>query len=147
MKANLLKNLSLCGIAAQLCTGVALAQSPPSMLGTWNGESHTISVDGNQINRTSSWEKPALTDRKITVEVTQQKDRRFWGNVYANSKLTGPLIGVVGVDGKTVVMVGPNATATGILVGKNELEYCYTDANIATGNSLFTASCSELFRK
>jgi hypothetical protein len=132
MNSNLLKKLSLCGIATQLGTGIALAQPTPSLIGTWTGESHSISVDGSTTNPTSSWEKPALGARKITLEVTQQK---------------GPFIGVLGVDTKTVSLIGPNAKAIGTLLGNNEIEYCYLDANIASGNSLYAASCSELFRK
>jgi hypothetical protein len=147
MNSNLLKKLSLCGIATQLGTGIALAQPTPSLIGTWTGESHSISVDGSTTNPTSSWEKPALGARKITLEVTQQKDRRFWGKVYANGQLQGPFIGVLGVDTKTVSLIGPNAKAIGTLLGNNEIEYCYLDANIASGNSLYAASCSELFRK
>ncbi len=81
------------------------------------------------------------------MEVTQQKDRRFWGKVYANGELQGSFIGVLGVDRKTVALIGQNANAIGTLLGNNEIEYCYLDANIASGNSLYAASCSELFRK
>jgi len=78
--------------------------------------------------------------------VTQQKGRRFWGTVYANGERQGPFIGVLGVDGKTAALVGPNATAMGTLQSANEIEYYYTDASTSTGNSLYTASFSELFK-
>ena len=147
MNARFLKHISLGAITLQLGTGAALAQALPSMVGTWNGQSHTISVDGSQVSPSSSWAKPALTGRAISLQVAQQNERRFWGNVYANGKLEGPFIGVLGLDGKTVALVGPNASAMGALIGNNKIQYCYTDASTSTGNALFTASCSELVKK
>jgi hypothetical protein len=147
MNFNLLKHISLGAIAVQFGTGVAFAQTVPNMVGAWSGQSHTISVDGSQINPSSTWDQPALTSRAISVQVTQQKDRRFWGKVYANGKSEGPFIGVLGSDGKTAAFVGPNATSLGTLIGSNKIQYCYTDASTSTGNSLFTASCSELVKK
>ncbi len=144
MNSSLFKHLSLGALTIQLCTGVALAQEVPSMVGTWDGQNYGINVDGSQVNPSSSWKKPELSSRTIRLEITKQKDRRFWGEIFANGKSEGPFIGVLSMDGKIVSMVCPNAIATGIFTGIGKIEYCTSDASISTGNQLFSASCSQL---
>lgn len=149
MSAPLIKNIVLAAVGTPLLTGVALAQSIPSMVGTWKGTSSTITVPmqttASQIGH--DWNKPVFLERKIEMHITNQKGNRFWGKVFGNGKLDGSLIGAIGADGKTVAMVGPNATSFAFLLSPSRLNYCYTDPDVTTGDKAYKAGCSTLIKQ
>ena len=142
-----LLSISLGG--AGISAGSAIAQQTPNITGAWTGRSSTILVEGPNYSSTTmpSWENPKLLQRDVTAKITNQKGNLFWGKVFGNGKLDGPMIGAIGVDGKTIVMVGPNAHVRATLVSPNQIEYCYLDSDMATGDKEYKAGCSILTKQ
>ena len=143
----LLGTLLASGLATS--AGSSMAQESPNIVGSWTGRSSTILVDGPNYSSATmpSWENPKIQQRDVTAKITHQKGNLFWGKVYGNGKLDGPMIGAIGVDGKTLVLVGPNAHARATLVSPTQIEYCYLDSDMASGDKSYKAGCSMLTKR
>lgn len=150
-----MKNSATTLLGALLLSSSALSVEPvtakehPNLIGDWAGKSSTIIVDASSHSSASmaNWDKPTLSQRNVIAKITKQKGNLFWGKVIGNGNTDGPLIGAIGVDGKTIVMVGPNAHVRATLVSPTKIEYCYLDSDMSTGDKAFKAGCSVLTKQ
>lgn len=121
-------------------TGFWLLQTPsqaksdpiPNLVGTWVGENKTVS------------EKKGYKDwGKKTVEITEQKDRRFRGH-FTYSEGTKNFFGVIYPDNKSFTWVATDSKGYnhGRILDAEHIGACYVEAGAEA-----TAGCAELEKK
>jgi hypothetical protein len=136
-------------IAVLACSTAMAADQPPDVRGKWVGKTHSIVAGsgGHWPASKGTFDKPALAEKDLVIEITGQEGRRFWGNqtFSGNGESTQePMIGeLTGKDFKTVVIVDTDGYLKGEVRG-NVLTFCYTQAGGKTESSV--VSCSELKR-
>ncbi len=127
------------------------------MKGDWNGKTHTIIAGTGGPHWPESkgtWEKPLLADRDITLRITGQDGRRFWGETIivgdpasGGKPTTEPFIGTVAPDDTGIMM----ADTDGYFVGKvsgNKLSYCYIQAGAKEAKDKpAVVTCNEVTKK
>jgi hypothetical protein len=135
----------------------AMAADIPDMKGTWRGKTQPI-VAGkggpHWPENGGTFDKPALLERDMTIRITGQDGRRFWGesivggDATAGSKDTAePLIGSVSTSGENVMMADTDGYFIGELSG-GTLSYCYLQAGAKTGNQPpAVATCLDVTRQ
>jgi hypothetical protein len=123
-----MKKSSLVAFAfgAALLAGPALAETIPDMRGTWVGTSESI-VTGTSGHHAAGGAKeaPLLDNIPFTIVVTRQDGHRFWGTV-ASPRKKEVIVGVVGLDGKSVVARTSEGEIRGSLVDGDTLEHIYS---------------------
>ncbi|MCH9807184.1 MAG: hypothetical protein K0U74_05570 [Alphaproteobacteria bacterium] len=124
-------NVSL--ITATLLAGTALTANAgeiPSMVGTWQGENHTIS------------DKKGLRTWKKTIHITEQTDRRFRGH-FTYSAGTKKFFGVVYPDNVSFSWVASDSKGYnhGRILGPDRITACYVESWEEA-----TAGCADLQR-
>ncbi|MGE3991650.1 hypothetical protein [Pseudorhodoplanes sp.] len=133
------------------------AASAADMKGSWIGKTHTIIAGAGGPHWPESkgtWEKPLLADRDITLRITGQDGRRFWGeSVIAGDGASGgkttiePFIGTVSTDDSTVMMADTDGYYIGKLSG-NTFSYCYIQSGAKqAGDKPAVSTCLEVTKK
>lgn len=128
-------------------SGVATAQTPFDMKGTWSGMSNSI-VSGLPAHHPATVQaKPAgpnrLTSVKFTVKIDGQDGTRVWGTGMSPSKVDA-LIGVISPDGKYLRLVAQGSgIIEGTITGPDSIEIFYTEQ----GNGLSIAATNVLTRQ
>jgi len=126
------------------------ADQPPDIKGKWVGKTHTIVAGrgGHWPRNKGTFDKPALSEKDLVIEVTGQEGRRFWGiqSFSGNGETTKePMIGeLTGKDNSTVVIVDTDCYLNGQLVDENLLSFCYMQAGGKASSSV--VSCTEVRR-
>jgi hypothetical protein len=146
-KAPKIFGLALVAIASSS----AFAAGPSlDVKGRWAGKTYTI-VAGSGAHwptNKGTFDKPGLFEKDLTIEITGQEGRRFWGmqTLSGNGENTQePMIGeLTGADGKTVVIVDTDDYLNGQLVNDDTLSFCYTQAGGKNQQSVI--SCTEIKR-
>lgn len=147
---------------APLCLAVllptlAMAADIPDMKGDWAGTAEPIVAGRGGPHWPESkgtWDKPALSSRPLTVHVTGQDGRRFWGKVtLGGAEGSGmatteePLIATLAPDGSTLFIVTANGYVAGNVEGKT-LSYCYAQTGAKKdGDGPAVAACADLTKK
>ncbi len=108
----------------------AIADDIPSMVGTWQGENHTIS------------DKKGLRTWKKTIHITEQTDRRFRGH-FTYSAGTKKFFGVVYPDNVSFSWVASDSKGYnhGRILGPERITACYVESWEDA-----TAGCADLTR-
>lgn len=103
----------------------------PNLLGTWSGENNTISDKKGY----KTWNK--------TIEITEQKDRRFKGH-FTYSAGRKDFFGVIYPDNISFTWVVPNSRGYnhGRILTTTTISACYVESGIDA-----TAGCAELTRQ
>jgi hypothetical protein len=127
---------------------LAAADGPaPDIKGKWSGRNSAIVAGhgGHWPSGTGSLDKPGLYQKDVTLEITGQEQRRFWGitTLSGNGEVTHePFIGeLTGPDGRKVVLVDTDGYFNGEIDG-DLLTACYAQAGGPTQTSV--VSCFEL---
>jgi hypothetical protein len=126
------------------------ADQIPDIKGKWVGKTHSIvaGVAPHWPSNRGTFERPGLFEKDLTIEVTAQEGRRFWGmQTFTGSgeNTQEPMIGeLTGKDNKTVVLVDRDGYLDGQLIDDNTLSFCYKQAGGQSGASV--VSCSEIKR-
>lgn len=110
----------------------AKSETIPNLVGTWVGDNKTVS------------NKKGYKDWGTkTVEITEQKDRRFKGH-FTYSEGTKNFFGVIYPDNKSFTWVAPDSKGYnhGRILDADHIGACYVEAG-----SEATAGCAELERK
>lgn len=110
----------------------ATAQSDiPNLLGTWSGDNNTISEQKGY----KTWKK--------TIEITEQKDRRFKGH-FTYSAGRKDFFGVIYPDNISFTWVVPNSRGYnhGRILTTTTISACYVESGIDA-----TAGCAELTKQ
>ena len=146
------KALKIFGLAlVAIASSSAFAAGPAlDVKGRWAGKTYTIVAGsgGHWPTNKGTFDKPGLFEKDLTIEITGQEGRRFWGmqTLSGNGENTQePMIGeLTGADGKTVVIVDTDGYLNGQLVNDNTLSFCYTQAGGKDHQSVI--SCTEIKR-
>jgi hypothetical protein len=127
------------------------ADAAPDLKGKWVGKTYTIIAGkgGHWPMSAGTWEKPGLYQKDITLEITGQQDRRFWGFITISG--TGestqePVIGELAGEGTShAVLVDTDGYYTGEFSG-DVFSYCYAQALAAHEDKTSSAiiNCTEL---
>lgn len=110
----------------------AKTESIPNLVGTWIGDNKTVS------------DKKGYKDwGKKTVEITEQKDRRFRGQ-FTYSEGTKNFFGVIYPDNKSFTWVATDSKGYnhGRIIDAEHIGACYVEAGAEA-----TAGCAELEKK
>ena len=141
---------SAIGLVFCIVGTASAADQIPNIRGKWVGKTHSIvaGVAPHWPSNRGTFERPGLFEKDLTIEVTAQEGRRFWGmQTFSGSgeNTQEPMIGeLTGKDNKTVVLVARDGFLDGQLIDDNTLSFCYKQACGQAGASV--VSCSELKR-
>ncbi|MCC6780633.1 MAG: hypothetical protein IT537_29005 [Hyphomicrobiales bacterium] len=126
------------------------ADQAPDVKGKWMGKTNTIIVGkgGHWPKGRGTWDKPALLEKDLVIDITGQDGRRFWGVTTlsggAGEKTSEPFIGALsGKDNKSFVFADGDGFWNGQLDDTGTLSFCY----MHTGSKKSTVvSCTEVKR-
>ena len=107
---------------------VSAEEAVPNLIGTWSGENKTIS------------DKKGYKTWKKTINITEQKDRRFKGYfTYPEGRVN--FFGVIYPDNKSITWVssGSRGYNHGRLLSKGKISACFVESGIDA-----TAGCAVL---
>lgn len=135
----------------------ATTANAADMKGDWTGKTHTIIAGTGGPHWPDSkgtWEKPLLADRDITITITGQDGRRFWGeSIIGGDAASGgkttrePFIGTVSPDDTGIMMADTDGYFVGKLTGTT-LSYCYIQAGSSkSGDKPAVVTCNEVKKK
>lgn len=133
MNYKLTKQMNLTVIFVSLIMSLTLHQAKaeeviPSLLGTWSGKNNTVS------------EKKGYKTRDKTIQITEQKDRRFKGYfTYSGGRVD--FFGVIYPDNKSITWVSPGSRGYnhGRILSKEKIAACFVESGIDA-----TAGCATL---
>ena len=133
---KLTKQMNLTVIFVSLIMSLTLHQAKaeeaiPSLLGTWSGKNNTVS------------EKKGYKTRDKTIQITEQKDRRFKGYfTYSGGRVD--FFGVIYPDNKSITWVSPGSRGYnhGKILSKEKIAACFIESGIDA-----TAGCATLTKK
>ena len=133
MNKNTAKQMNLTVIFVSLIMSLTLHQAKaeeviPSLLGTWSGKNNTVS------------EKKGYKTRDKTIQITEQKDRRFKGYfTYSGGRVD--FFGVIYPDNKSITWVSPGSRGYnhGRILSNNKISACFVESGIDA-----TAGCATL---
>lgn len=95
------------------------------MKGTWVGTSQSIVTGKAKHHEAQGSAKPWLDEVQFTYEIGSQDGNRFWGTL--SSKYGKEmLVGVVGLDGKTVVARTSEGEIRGTLSDADTIQLIYS---------------------
>lgn len=115
-------------LAAALIGAASSAQAGgvPKLVGDWDGDVKTVFFGQEYHNKEApNRGKIALIDRKARFAIEGQEGARFWGK-WTTGETTYDMVGAFRADGKSFVAAGTNGSMTGIMLGRNRFEACYT---------------------
>lgn len=133
------------------------AASVPDMKGDWVGTADPI-VSGkggpHWPENKGTWDKPVITKRPITIHVTAQDGKHFWGHItLAADQGTGepeseePFIASFSTGGPDFYFADTDGYAVGGSDGQN-LSYCYMQAGAKKeGDGPAVVACADLTKK
>jgi hypothetical protein len=140
------------GIATLIAYPVAAigADQAPDVKGKWIGKTNTILVGkgAHWPKGRGTWDKPALLEKDLVIDITGQDGRRFWGVTTlsgAGQKTDEPFIGsLAGKDNKSFVFSDTDGFWNGQLDDNDTLSFCYTHTGGKTTSTV--VSCTEVKR-
>lgn len=112
--------------------GVRAEEAIPNLVGTWVGENRTVS------------DKKGYRDWGTkTIEITEQKDRRFRGH-FTYAEGTKHFLGVVYPDNLSFTWVSSDSKGYnhGRILGPDRISACYVESGAEA-----TAGCADLKRR
>jgi hypothetical protein len=143
-----------CWAIAALMTSPAFAlagEGIPVIKGQWIGKTHTIIAGrgGHWPNSTGTFTKPALLEKDLVIDITEQDGRRFWGVTTISGHgetTTEPFIGqLAGQSNPIIAMADTDGYFNGQFLDDHTLAFCYMHAG--GKNSSTVVSCVEVKRQ
>jgi hypothetical protein len=125
-----------------LAPASALAQQVPDLKGTWKGMNEAVVSGGGPHHREGTQAEPRTSSQEVTMTVTGQEGRRFWGE-FASATDKEPVLGIIGGDGSSIYMADPDGHILGSLTEDGQLDLCYLRA----GSDLAVAACALLTKE
>lgn len=146
---SFLLRAAIAATALGLVPALALAQDAPDLKGKWTGQTHSIVAGkgGHWPESAGTFEKPGLFEKDMTLAITGQEGRRFWGvtTIGGGAQATSePFIGELTPDGKRLVIADTDGTWDGPLDG-DTFSFCYTQAGGPSNSSV--VSCTAVKRQ
>jgi hypothetical protein len=147
---------------AQLMTAIAfmpllaVAQTSPSMLGTWKGISNSAVYGGGLFHPTEASKEKSIRFRNVEYILTidREEGRNFAGIIGAANtkhptdvKYKEIVLGAYSKDMKSGVMVNEAGTFSFKLTSSKELEVCFTQVAHLSVTAPIVASCFEMTKQ
>jgi hypothetical protein len=109
-------------------TGCAMAQDFTNLQGKWVGKTEAIAIGTPVHSNTPSPNprEPGLSERDVTLTITGQKGRRFWGT-FASSGGSEPIIGLFSAPGR-FVFIDRDGYTNGTVRPDGTIEWIYQRA-------------------
>lgn len=127
MKTSLAALALVLGCAA--CSQAPAAkESMPDLKGTWVGTSDSIVRGTAPHHAPATGAQPLVDHVRFTLSITGQDGRRFWGTVSGGST-TEPVIGVIALDGKSIVARDNDGLLEGTIVDADTIDSVYSHNN------------------
>jgi hypothetical protein len=148
MNRSIIRKLGIAALVAYPASALGADQAP-DVKGKWIGKTHTILVGkgGHWPKGRGTWDKPALLEKDLVIDITGQDGRRFWGVTTlsgAGEKTDEPFIGQLsGKDNRSFVFADTDGFWNGQLDG-DTLSFCYTHTGDKTRSTV--VSCTEVKR-
>jgi hypothetical protein len=146
MNQSIIRSLAVAALLAYPAIALG-ADQVPDVKGKWVGKTHSIVVGkgGHWPSGSGTWDKPALVEKDLVIDVTGQDGRRLWGMQTMSGggeKTDEPFIAELsGKDNRTFVLVDTDGFLEGQLDG-DTLSFCYRQ----TGGRSTVVSCTEVKR-
>jgi hypothetical protein len=148
MSRSIIWKLVLAALVGYSGSGLG-AEQAPDVKGKWIGKTHTIvAVRGMHWPKSrGTFDKPALLEKDLVIDITGQEGRRFWGVTTISGggeKTDEPFIGeLTGKDNRSFVFADTDGFWNGQLDG-DTLSFCYMHTG---GRSKSTVvSCTDVKR-
>lgn len=106
----------------------AIAQDFADIKGKWVGKTEAIAI-GTPVHTTNpntNAREPGLSERDVTLTITGQKGRRFWGT-FASSGGSEPIIGIFSGPGR-FVFIDRDGYTNGTVRPDGTIEWIYQRA-------------------
>ena len=147
MNRSIVPTLVLAALVAYPASALGADQAP-DVKGKWIGKTHTILVGkgGHWPKGRGTWDKPALLEKDLVIDITGQDGRRFWGVTTISGggeKTDEAFIGeLTGKDNKNFVFADADGFWNGQVDSNDTLSFCY----MHTGSKSTAVSCTEVKR-
>jgi hypothetical protein len=149
MNRSIIRKLGIAALVAYPASALGADQAP-DVKGKWIGKTHTILVGkgGHWPKGRGTWDKPALLEKDLVIDITGQDGRRFWGVTTLSGgvgeKTDEPFIGQLsGKDNRNFVFADTDGFWNGQLDG-DTLSFCYMHTGDKTRSTV--VSCTEVKR-
>ncbi len=125
------------------------ADDVPDITGKWVGKTFSIVAGkgGHWPSSAGTFEKPGLYEKDMTLNITNQEGRRFWGvtTISGDGESTDePFIGAFAPGGKRVVIADTDGYWDGP-IKDDTFSFCYAQAGGPSNSSV--VSCTEVKRQ
>ena len=116
----------LIAIGLSTSAGAQGTGQSPDLKGRWVGKNEAIILDSvpHRPGEPASQQKHRMGSIEVTITVEGQEGRRFWGTI-ASQHHKEPLIGIIGFDGKSVMMQDNEGGVDGTLADPDTMEVSY----------------------
>jgi hypothetical protein len=149
MNWPVIRNLGIATLIAYPAVAIATDQAP-DVKGKWVGKTSTILVGkgGHWPKGNGTWDKPALLEKDLVIDIKGQDGRRFWGVTTlsrAGEKTDEPFIGsLTGKDNRSFVFADTDGFWNGQLDDNDTLSFCYMHTGGKTTSTV--VSCTAVRR-
>ena len=149
MNRSMIRNLAVATLVAYPAFAIG-ADQVPDIKGKWIGKTHTILVGkgAHWPKGRGTWDKPALLEKDLVIDITGQDGRRFWGVTTlsgAGEKTDEPFIGeLTGKDNRSFVFADTDGFWNGQIDADDALSFCYMHTGGKTTSTV--VSCTEVKR-
>jgi hypothetical protein len=145
-----MKKAALAAVVAALMVLPVAASADdkgPDAVGTWEGVLHGMSAGGGSgpISPNGSWEKPAMEDGKVTIRVTGQEGRYFWGERAFNNGYKVNFIAMFSGSGTEFMGIGNTGAHYWGKVDDGRMQMCTMHTPMESFKR-FDLNCSNLTR-
>lgn len=146
MTTTLLRAAAAAATLGLLPAMALAADDAPDLMGKWTGTTFSIVAGqgGHWPESAGTFDKPGLYEKAITLAITGQSGRRFWGStsIEGDGQPNGePFIGELTPDGGRLIIADTDGTWEGPLDG-DTFSFCYTHAGGPSNSSV--VSCTEV---
>jgi hypothetical protein len=144
---NIAARLAMAGAVLSFPLAALAADPAPDIKGRWVGKTHSIVAGKSQHwpSSAGTFDKPALSEKDLVLEVRGQEGARFWGVSILSGggeKTEEPFVGhLYGKDNKEVLIADTDGYIHGELSG-DVLSFCYAQAGTKLDSSV--VSCTEV---
>ena len=148
MNRSIIPTLVVAALVAYPASALGADQAP-DIKGKWTGKTHTI-IAGRGMHWPKSrgtFDKPALLEKDLVIEITGQESCRFWGVTTISGggeKTDEPFIGELNSkDNRSLLFADTDGFWNGQLDG-DKLSFCYV--HMGGRNKSTVVSCTEVKR-
>ena len=136
MKQSMILCAAALSLGAAACKPAAQDGTLLDLKGRWVGTSESIVRGSAPHHAAAPGPAPLVDNVEFTLVITGQDGRRFWGTVSGGTSVE-PVIGVIALDGKTIVARDSDGLLEGTIVDADTIDSVYSHNN---GTSAVAAS-------